>query len=133
MEKRSKLSWTLCELCVLDKPSIILLPSNKPIMSLRSGISNFANNVRQWGLRSGAALQQFYHQGRDVANRAHPLLIKGSHFMENLSHNAGRSTAFSPESKHNLNTWSTKLRQMTDKYGVLLNKANLMHDIAFAS
>lgn len=100
-------------------------------MSLRT-FSNFSNNVRQWGLRTGANLQQMYTRGRHMANRAHPLMIKGSQFMENLSHNAGRSSAFSPESKHALNTWSSKLRQMTDQYGTLLNKANLMHDIAVA-
>jgi len=101
-------------------------------MSLRSGISNFANSVRQWGLRSGANLQQFYTRGRQIANQAHPLLIKGTGFVEGLSQGANRSTAFSPETKHNLQTWSTRLRQMTDQYGVLLNKANLMHDIALA-
>lgn len=101
-------------------------------MPLRSGIMNFANNVRQWGLRTGASLQQFYNRGRHLANQAHPLLIRGTHFMEGVSQGASRSTAFSPESKHALDTWSRKLRQMTDQYGVLLNKANLMHEVAFA-
>lgn len=101
-------------------------------MLLRSGISQFANNVRQWGLRTGAQLQQFYTRGRTIANQAHPLLIKGSTFMDNLSHNAGRSTAFSPETKHNLNTWSSKFKDFTQQYGKVLEKANLMHDVAFA-
>ena len=101
-------------------------------MPLRSGITNFFNNARQWGLRTGTNLVNYYNQARNVADQAHPLLLKTNRLIEEVSEGIQSNPHIGEKSKRHLGTLNERMRKLTEGYGTALSKANTVHDLIAA-
>lgn len=106
-------------------------PNDKTYMSLRSGIQQFYQNAKQWGLRSGTQVRDFFNKGREVARRIQPHLEKGTKFAETVNRHAQQALT-DPEQRRQVASWTTRLRKFTDDYNVALNKIDLAHDVITA-
>ena len=101
-------------------------------MSLRSGFNQFVNNARQWGIRSGANIANSYNKTREIAHRIQPHLERGTKFIEGANTRLQTSTLTDADQRRAIDTWTRKLRKFTDTYNRGLEKADVMHDVAFA-
>ena len=97
-------------------------------MSLRSGFNNFLNNARQWGLRTGTNVRNFYTQAREIAHKVQPHLNRGTQFVENMNTQVQRGLNNQGQ-RETIDTWTRKLRKFTDDYNKGLDKADRVHDV----
>lgn len=100
-------------------------------MSLRTGIGNFFQNVKSFGLRTGTSIKNAYTQARAIAHKVKPNLEKGTRFIEDVNTRFQYSDLGQPHHRKKVDTWTRNLRNVTDKYNVALTKADLAHDIVF--
>ena len=105
---------------------------NEQNLSLRSGFNQFVNNARQWGICTGTNIANFYNRSREIAHRKQPHRERGTKFIEGANTRLQTSTLTDADQRRAIDTWKRKSRKFTDTYNRGLEKADVMHDVAFA-
>ena len=102
-------------------------------MFLRTGLNQFRNKAKSFGLRTGTNIRNFYTQSRELAHKAKPHLEKGVSYIEGVNTRLQKGDLLTdPQHRKSLDTWAKNMRRYTDKYNESLSKIDLAYDVLFA-